>query len=221
MTADWLLLQLADSGFPAGGFAHSGGLEAAAQAGAPTGAAALADRLDDVLWACGNGALPFVAAAHDDPGATPELDRHQDAALANPVANRASRVQGRAHLDACVRAFQRPALTTLRDTLRVAGSPRHHAPVFGASLRALDLGRDATLRLFLHGTLRGAASSAVRLALLGPAEAQGVVADRAPTLDRVLAACADRPVAAQAQTAPLHDLLLAGHDRLYSRLFQS
>ena len=30
----WLVLQLADAAFPTGGYVHSGGLEAAAQAGA-------------------------------------------------------------------------------------------------------------------------------------------------------------------------------------------
>lgn len=219
--ADWLVLQLADSSFPAGGFAHSGGLEAAAQAGAPCDGPALARRLDDVLWSSGHAALPFVGAAFDDPDATAALDRRQDAALPNPVANRASRVQGRAHLDACVRAFALPALTALRDALRAARAPRHHAPLFGASLRTLGLARDDALRLYLHGVLRGAASAAVRLSLVGPAEAQGLIAGRAATLDRVLAECGSRRVPDQAQTAPLHDLLLAGHDRLYSRLFQS
>ncbi len=61
----------------------------------------------------------------------------------------------------------------------------------------------------------------MRLALVGPAEAQRLQAAAAPTLDAVLRACAGLDVVAQTQTAPLHDLLAGGHDLLYSRLFAS
>src|SRR6185312_5576255 len=53
-----LLLQLGDSAFPAGGFAHSGGLEAAAQLGEVKGAEAVRAFCEQSLWQTGRGALP-------------------------------------------------------------------------------------------------------------------------------------------------------------------
>jgi urease accessory protein len=217
--SDWLVLQLADATFPAGGFAHSGGLEAALQAGALERPGALERFLGDALWQAGHTTLPFAAAVHDEPGRLAELDLAHDAALRNRVLNRASRSQGRAHLDACVRSFGGARLHALRDAAR--GGPRHLAPVLGASLAALDVDRDATLRLHLHGVVRGLVSAAVRLALVGPAEGQTLQARAAPIMDAVLARCARLDVAAQTQTAPLHDLLAGGHELLYSRLFAS
>jgi urease accessory protein len=216
---DWLVLQLADSTFPTGGFAHSGGLEAAMQAGALVPDEALARFIDDALWQAGHVSLPFVAAAHDDPDRIAELDLAHDAALRNAPLNRASRTQGRAHLDACVRSLGGERLDALR--VRAGRGPHHLAPVFGASLAALGVERDATLRLHLHAVVRGTVSAAVRLALAGPAEAQRLQAQAGPTLDAVLARCAHLAVSSQTQVAPLHDLLAAGHDQLYSRLFAS
>jgi urease accessory protein UreF len=93
--------------------------------------------------------------------------------------------------------------------------------VFGASLAVLEVDRDATLRLHLHGVARGLVSAALRLGLVGSSEGQGLQARAAPTLDGVLADCAHLDVLAQTQTAPLHDLLAGGHELLYSRLFTS
>jgi urease accessory protein UreF len=90
-----------------------------------------------------------------------------------------------------------------------------------ASHAALGVRRDHTQRLHLQAPVRGKVSAAVRLALAGPAEAQRLQARAAPTLDAVLTCCADLDTAAQTQVAPLHDLLAAGHDHLYSRLFAS
>jgi urease accessory protein len=216
---DWLVLQLADATFPSGGFAHSGGLEAAMQAGALETPGALERFLTDALWQAGHLTLPFVAAAHDAPERLAELDLAHDAALANVVLNRASRSQGRAHLGACIRSFGDTRLRALRDA--AGHGPRHLAPVFGASLAILGVERDATLHLHLHGTARGLVSAAVRLALAGPAEGQRLHAAAAPTLAAVRHACSGLDVAAQTQTAPLHDLLAGGHELLYARLFAS
>jgi urease accessory protein len=216
---DWLVLQLADATFPSGGFAHSGGLEATMQAGGLAAPGALERFIHDALWQAGHMTLPFVAAAHGSPGSIVELDLAHDAALVNRILNRASRSQGRAHLGACLRSFGGTRLHALRET--ASAGPRHLAPVFGASLAALGVERDATLRLHLHGTLRGLVSAAVRLALVGPGEGQQLHAAAAPTLDAVLRECSANEATSQTQTAPLHDLLAGGHELLYSRLFAS
>ena len=218
---DWIVLQLADASFPTGGFAHSGGLEAALGAGALGEPGALAHVLDDALWGAGHLTLPYVAAAHDRPAAFVALDAAHDAALRSPVANRASRSQGRAHLGACLRAFGGAGLRELRETARAAGSPRHLAPVLGASLSILGVARADALQLHLHAVARGVVSAAVRLGLAGPGEAQRLQASAAATQRAVLGACGELTPDAQCQTAPLLDLLGAGHDRLYSRLFTS
>lgn len=211
--ASWLALQLSDSAFPSGGFAHSGGLEAAAQAGEVPD---LERFLRDLIWQAAHGALPLATAAHERPDALAALDARADAFLVNHVANRASRQQGRAFLQTCALSFPEP-LAGLRDEARPLC--RHHAPLFGAALRRLGLERDQLQRLLLFATLRGAVSAAVRLALAGTHEAQALQARLSPALDEALHACGDlrEPV----QTAPLADLLQGTHDRLYSRLFIS
>jgi urease accessory protein len=219
MVQEWLVLQLADATFPSGGFAHSGGLEAAMAAGAFEPEGALERWLHDALWQAGRMTLPFVSTAHGAPDRLLELDHAHDAALRNRVLNHASRSQGRGHLDACMRSLPSPELGALRDEARKGC--QHLAPIFGASLAVLGVDRDASLRLHLHSIVRGLASAAVRLSLVGPAGAQHLHGRAAPILDAVLAGCADLDVSAQTQVAPLHDLLAGGHELLDSRLFAS
>ena len=216
---DWLVLQLADATFPSGGFAHSAGLEAAMHAGALAPPGALERWLHDALWQTGRMTLPFVGAAHDAPERLLELDLAHDAALRNPVLNRASRSQGRAHLDACVRSLGSDELRALR--AEAARGMQHLAPVFGASLAVLGVERAAALRLHLHAVARGLISAAVRLSLVGPAEGQRLQARAAPVMHEVVAGCADLDVSSQTQVSPLHDLLAGGHELLDSRLFAS
>jgi len=218
---NWLVLQLADSAFPTGGFAHSGGLEAAAQLGEVRTPDELASFVEASLWQAGCAALPFVGAARDDPPRFAALDRACDALLTSHVANRASRTQGRAFAATCARVVDDAALAELDAACRARRVHAHLAPVFGAALGALGVARADALALFLHASLRGLASAAVRLGLAGPLEAQRLVRASAPALDRVLAACAATSVDDAAQPAPLLDLFGATHDRLYSRLFQS
>jgi len=219
MKIPWLLFQLSDSALPTGGFAHSGGLEAAKQQELIE-PAQLRPFLRDALWQAGHFGLPLLSAAHEDPAALPRLDQRADAFLTSHVANRASRTQGRAFLHTCARIFPEQ-LSALRDATQASGLRQHHAPIFGASMRTLDVDRAVAQQLFLSQVLRNLLFAAVRLALAGTHQAQRLQWQLAPVLDEVLRACANLREDEIAQTAPLADLVGSVHDRLYSRLFQS
>src|SRR5437764_14590900 len=101
---NWLVWQLVDSAFPAGGFAHSYGLEAAWQQG-EVNAASLPAFVRDTIAQAGHGGLPFVMAGFDDPDSLFGIDERYDAFLRNPVANPAIPVQGRAWIGTVEQSF--------------------------------------------------------------------------------------------------------------------
>ncbi len=215
----WLVWQVADSAFPTGSFAHSWGLESAWQSGEMPDASALRQFVRDLLYQTGRGSLPFLTAVYRAPSRFEELDALANIFLTNIVANRASRVQGRAFLSTCARIWPTAAISEL--DARAASLFKHSAPVVGATLRALDVSLETSQRLFVHNVLRGVLAAAVRLGIVGSYQAQRLQFECGPVLDDVIMMCGgleDRDVA---QTAPILDLLQSAHDRLYSRLFQS
>jgi urease accessory protein len=225
MTA-WIVLQLADSAFPTGGFAHSSGLEAMVQAGEVDDAAGLEAFVVDSVHQTARGALPLVSATHDDPDRLAEVDAFAGTITWSHVAARASRNQGRALLDTAARAFGHAALIHARDCLGrepVSGAPLlgHLAPAFGFVTRTLDVSRDDAIATYLHLAIRGVLSSAVRLGVLGPTEAQALHHRLHPTLETACARARAYTLDDVAQSAPLIELFQATQDRLYSRLFQS
>jgi urease accessory protein len=217
----WLVLQLADAAFPAGGFAHSAGLEAARQVGETTTRTALARFVEDSLWQTGYSALPLALATHAAPDDADRIDSLSELLLASPVANRASRAQGRALLAASVRIFDEARIGRLDAAVRAKETPGHYAPAFGAIVATLGVARDDAARIFLHLALRTVTSAAVRLGVVGAHEGQSIHHDAAPLLEAVCVACSGLGVDDVAQTAPLLEIVGAQHDALYSRLFQS
>jgi urease accessory protein len=215
----FLLWQLIDSAFPAGGFAHSWGLEAAYQAGEISGDAALQQFLVDTVWQTGHAMLPLVNAAHRAPGRAAELDALCEAFLTNAVANRASRLQGTALLSACARIWPTADLRALaaRGMLPFG----HQGPIAGAALRLLGLSSEDARQMTLVIACRGVLAAAVRLGIVGPYRAQQLQFGCAADMEEVLARCGGLDETHLTQTAPLVDLLQSAHDRLYSRLFQS
>ena len=221
MSIRWRILQLADSAFPTGGFSHSAGLEAAAQQGEVPDSAALRTFIEGVLWQAGHGALPFLRAAYGPEAEPAKLDAWCDAFLSNHVANRTSRTQGRTLVSTMARIFLEEELQRLHTAVRERTLVAHYAPMFGFALRALAVPLEQTQELFLHLALRGVASAAVRLGLLGPHEAQRLQHELADVQSAILERCGRLSLNELSQPAPLIDLLGATHDRLYSRLFQS
>lgn len=216
----WLLWQLGDSGFPAGSFVHSNGLEAAWQAGG-VDRASVPQFLEEAAFQAGRASLPFVSDAHRDPKSISTLDDRCDLFLRNPVTNRASRTQGRAWLATFQRVFpaEAAAAVAARDPKRPFRA--HLAPLFGATVREVGVGLEDAQRLHLYSVARGVLSAAVRLGLLGAAEAQRLLASSAPMLDAVWDRCAPLGVDDVAAVVPVLDLYGSLHDRLYSRLFMS
>jgi len=220
MTVSWILLQLSDSALPTGGFVHSAGLESAFQQGEVQAPGDLRRFIRDALWLAGHSSLPLASAAHERPDSLGALDARADTFLSSEVANRASRLQGRAFLDACGRIFP-GEIGALRERAREARLRQHFAPVFCSALRALDVSLEQTQQLVLSLAARGLLQAAVRLGVVGTHEAQRLLRELSPAMDEVLGRCAGSREMDLAQTAPLADLFGAMHDRLYSRLFQS
>lgn len=217
----YLLWQLADSGFPAGGFAHSGGLEAAMRHGHVSDRASVRAFAEQAVVQAGRGALPLMSAAHRCPQRLAELDRLADAFLSSPVANRASCAQGRALLSSAVRSFPDAPLALIDERVRQEALAAHHAPLFGAIVHALGVELEDAQRLLLYLAGRAVGAAAVRLGLIGAYDAQELQTSLGPHIDRAVDRFADLDPLEISVPAPLLDLFQSTHDRLYSRLFQS
>jgi len=231
----WLIWQLADSAFPTGGFAQSSGLESAWQHGTIQTRDDLVAFLEAALRHAGRGSVPYLRAGFScvPSGEFPPedesfwlqrlvmVDRRCDAFISNHVANRASRLQGQAFLTAAERAFGGQRLQRIRAAFRNEDSRAHFAPVFGAVAATFPILCDHAAELFLFIQLRGWIASAVRLAIVGPLEAQGIQHRVSSYAQGVAKDCASLGLEDAAQTAPIIELLQANQDRLYSRLFQS
>ena len=161
MTGDPLAarLQLADSAFPTGGFAHSAGLEAARAARAATAEPTLRRAT------CARAPLErrlrvaaVRAAASTRPDGVVGARRRADAQLTNHVANRASRTQGRAFVvDLRARSSTHPRSWPSRRARARARSPAHHrAPSSAPRCAALGVVAATTRwRSTSHLALRG------------------------------------------------------------------
>jgi urease accessory protein len=217
--SEWLTWQVVDSAFPTGLFAHSSGLESAWQHGEVDGPHALRDFVDASVLQTGYAVLPFVNSAFRSLDSLEWLDGLAEAFLTNPVANRASRTQGRTLMATADRVWPSAPLDALQ--ARVSSTCAHVAPIAGAVFRTIGLPLATAQKIVLFGAARGVLSASVRLGIVGGFEAQRIQSSCAARLDDVAERCTGLSVEDLAQTAPVIDLLQSRHDRLYSRLFQS
>ncbi|WP_199513550.1 urease accessory protein UreF [Nucisporomicrobium flavum] len=209
------LLVLADGRLPAGGHAHSGGLETAVSSGRVRTVADVGRFLCGRLFTAGLVAAAFAAAACARPDRWAELDDGLDARTPSPALRKASRAQGRALLRAARAMWPLPA----------AGREPHHPVALGVVAAAARLDPAAAAVAAAHGSVTGPASAAVRLLGLDPYAVHALLAGLAPDCDRIAADAAariDDPVdALPAAGAPLLDIGAELHATWEVRLFAS
>jgi urease accessory protein len=216
---EWLTWQILDSAFPTGAFAHSSGLESAWQQGEIEDLDALDRFVRSSVLQAGHATLPLMNSAHQEPERLVSLDELCDVFLVNAVANRASRIQGRSLAATVERIWPSEATFGLKTVAQATCA--HVAPLSGAAFRVLGVPLATAQRVVLFGAARSVLTAAVRLGIAGSFEAQRMQYACVPWLEAVAHRCAALTVDDLAQTAPVSDILQGGHDRLYSRLFQS
>lgn len=210
------LLTWLSPAFPVGGFAYSGGLEAAVREGHLRDAAGLRDWLalalehgqswnDAVLlaeaWKAGEDRARFTAAAD----------------LARALAGSAERyleitAQGDAFIDAA--APWTPGITTFDREMP-------YAVAVGAIAAANHIGLHETLVAWLHALAAQAVSAAIRLGVLGQREAMALLADIEPVVLGVARRAQSSTPDDLGSAAIIADILSARHENLASRLFRS
>ncbi len=214
------LLLLTDARLPAGGHAHSGGLEAAVVAGRVRDLDDLASFLRGRLATAGRVAAAFAAAACARPDETPILDIGLDARTPSSAQRRTSRAQGRALLRVGRAMWPQLVLTA---------HLRHEGPHQPVALGIVGAAAGATPcqvgTAAAYGAVAGPASAATRLLGVDPYQVHAVLATLAPACDALGAAAADRahdPVEElPAASAPLLDLYAESHADWEVRLFAS
>lgn len=241
---DAALLLLADSRLPAGGHAHSGGLETAAAAGVVRDVVTLAAFLRGRLATTGLVTAGVAAAAcayaresaaraRPDAGAdTPPieaspadlagwagLEAEADARTPSPAQRRASRAQGRALLRVARATWPGPVL----ETLAAASGGPHHPVALGAAVAAAGGAPGRAAQIAAYGAVTGPASAAVRLLGLDPLGVHRVLAGLAGRIDAVAEEAAEAVRAGDlpAASAPALDVFAELHQRAELRLFES
>ena len=223
---------LADARFPAGGHAHSGGLEGAVTGGAVTDVGSLdlflrgrlvtTGVVAGALAAAACAAARTVLASQPEPNAraawAARLDAEADARTPSPAQREASRRQGRALLRAARAAWPGPWLADLA----AAPQPPHHAVVLGATAAAAGCSPGEAALIAAYLTVTGPASAAVRLLALDPIEVSATIARLADAIETAAA----RGAAAETDdlpcpSAPALDLYAEAHARAEVRLFAS
>ncbi|KAG2180043.1 hypothetical protein INT43_003830 [Umbelopsis isabellina] len=229
-SSNWLLYLLTDSALPTGGFVSSSGLEAAYQAGLITSATGLPDFTVSAAhsYACNTVAFVragFLALDDEDPLARLEdADSFCEALMVgNTVARRASLAQGVAMLTLHIKCFSPhdELVKEWKKKIRAGKVDGHFAVCFGLVCKNLNVSLENTIHLWLYLFTRTLYSSAVRLNIIGPYEAQRMLLQSKGGIENIVNKTKSMTMEDACQTNPLLDICQGMHDRLYTRLFNS
>jgi urease accessory protein len=228
------LLLLTDGRFPAGGHAHSGGLEAAAACGRVHDISTLEAFLHGRAATTGSVAAAFAASsciALSSAASGPitvmkagllQLDAELDARIPSGALRAASRKLGRQILRALRVVRPDSRLETLAAVLPLGP----HQPIAsGAAATIVGLDPYSAALAAVYESVTGPATAAIRLLGLNPFDVYAALARLAAPLDRLAAEAVTRsafpPEELPSCSAPLLDIFAERHTRWEMRLFAS
>jgi len=207
------VLQLFDSQFPVGAFAHSGGLETYASLGG--GLAELREILHGQValgWGRSELAAAHLAWRCDDDVSIAQLALTVDALKVVPAVRNASLGLGRRTQELLRRLY--PEAATAID-------PPHHALVVGVAGRRLGLDAHDLLLAYGQSLAMGTLAAALRCMTLAPAQAQTLLVELHGDLARAAERALADPEACLFTCTPALDIRSHEQAFLRTRLFQS
>ncbi len=147
--------------------------------------------------------------------------------LGNHVALRASGTQGSSFLSLYLNSFSSIQShfsllpSTLKENIKLKKAHGHLVLCFSLICRIMGLTVEETMHMFLFLHARAIISSAVRLGVIGPYKGQSLLLTMDPIVESLLKRDSIENCSHGWGSNPVLDILQGGHDRLYSRLFNS
>lgn len=228
MTDAWLaVLQFADGLFPAGGFAHSLGLETYVQDGVVRDRASLEQLVAAHLEGSAGPADGVAVAAAvriaitGDVPAWSELDARLEGMKPVPETREASRQMGRQTLRVAAALGADAFLSELARTVDDGLTPGHHAAVFGAALGRAGVEPELAAAAYLHSTATLLVGAGLRLIALGQLDGQRVLVSMRSRIAGLASAAARAAPADMWSFSPGLELASIRHATLDTRLFRS
>ena len=243
----WSIVMLADSGLPTGSFAHSAGLEAAAQLGMIRGEEDVRSFVEAATRSSIQLLAPFLIAglniakdqSHDMDSIEERWERlHRECQavmVSNQPACSASLDQGKSLMRVAsqwLSGAQESSLsagidTSILKTLKNGSSP-HIAPALGVIGGGLGLDEIQVCRLFAYCMARDLVSAAVRLSLVGPLASVPLLHNVQESIENGICDVYDEiqnhpedPLLVAATSAPVIEAMHPCHEILQVRLFRS
>ncbi len=232
-TSPWMMrndmltaLQMGDSFFPSGAFAHSSGLETFVADGLVRSREGLVSFIESYLVGLvARCDLIFVKVAYlpavkDEAGEIVRLDRLVHAMKLPKELRGASIQMGRQVLQVMRDLYPSVLLHSLWQSLEARELRAHHPVIFGAACGSMGMAMKNVLLTYLYSLASALVSAGVRLIPIGHSDGQRAISELKPLMARMVGAAEMLDEADISAFAPALEVRAMQHERLSTRLFQ-